>query len=156
MNLNPDGEKGNEAESGACSLLSSQNRTICDIFGLNISDFQRSITGFFSFLSFNGSWDLLCSIRRACVFVYTVCVFVLHARERKERKPEQGGVEGLGGGFNSREADGAEGRRLMQHRAREGKKERQDLEQIGWMSGEKDGDNVTVVGSQRSSRAKGK
>lgn len=42
----------------------------------------------------------------------------------------QGGVEGLGG-FNSREADGAEGRRLMQQRARERKKEREDLEQIG-------------------------
>lgn len=89
-----------------------------------------------------------------CLCILYVCLCYMLERE-KERKPEQGGVEGLGG-FNSREADGAEGRRLMQHRAREGKKERQDLEQIGWMSGEKDGDNVTVVGSQRSSRAKGK
>lgn len=47
-------------------------------------------------------------------------------RER-ERKPVQGGVEGLGG-F---EADGAEGRRLMQQRARERIKGREDLEQIG-------------------------
>lgn len=39
----------------------------------------------------------------------------------------QGGGEGLGG-F---EADGAEGRRLMQQRARERMKEREDLEQIG-------------------------
>lgn len=42
-------------------------------------------------------------------------------------------VERLGG-VNSREADGAEGRRLMQQRARGRKKEKEDLAQIGWMS----------------------
>lgn len=65
--------------------------------------------------------------------MYIVCVFVLHARERKRESQSREGLRGQG--FNDREADVAEGRRLMQHRAREGKKERQDFEQNGWMSG---------------------
>lgn len=65
------------------------------------------------------------------------CVFVLHARERRRQNRCREGSWGWRG-FNSREADGAEGRRLMQHRARKRKTER-DLEQIGWKS-----DNFTV------------
>lgn len=64
-----------------------------------------------------------------CVCVLYVCLCYMLQRQG-EGEAVQGGVEGLGG-FNSREADGAEGRRLMQQRARERKKEREDLEQIG-------------------------
>lgn len=69
-----------------------------------------------------------------CICVYCMCVCVTCSREKK-RKQSREGLRGQG--FNDREADVAEGRRLMQHRAREGKKERQDFEQNGRISGTK-------------------
>lgn len=100
---------------------------ICDIFCFNLSHFLRSVTVFFFF---NGGLGSVVQHRESmCICAYCMCVCVTCLRERE---PVQGGVEGLGG-FNSREADGAEGRRLMQQRAqeRERKKQREDLEQIG-------------------------
>lgn len=49
---------------------------------------------------FNGGWDQLCSIRRACVFVCTVFMFVVHAWEReseREKKQCREGSRGWGG-----------------------------------------------------------
>ena len=53
--------------------------------------------------------------------VYCMCVCVTCLREGERSSAGRG--RGAGG-FNSREADGAEGRRLMQQRARERKKEK--------------------------------
>lgn len=133
MILNPDGEK---RESGRKQSMFITQQAKQDNFLSQHFKFPTEHYCIFIYLFIvSGSWNLLRSIRRACVFVYIVCVFVLHARERKRESQSREGLRGWG--FNDREADGAEGRRLMQHRAREGKKERQDFEQIGWMSGTK-------------------
>lgn len=62
--------------------------------------------------------------------VLYVCLCYMLGRGRESERTSAGRGRGAGG-FNSREADGAEGRRLMQQRARERKKAREDLEQIG-------------------------
>lgn len=64
-----------------------------------------------------------------CVCAYCMCVCVTRSRKEgserereggREKEAVQGGVEGLeGGGGVVFEADGAEGRRLMQQRAGE-------------------------------------
>lgn len=69
-------------------------------------------------------------LKSMCICVHPMCVCVT---DKKNRQLVEALVERLGG-VNSREADGAEGRRLMQQRARGRKKEKEDLAQIGWMS----------------------
>lgn len=76
-----------------------------------------------------GAWARLCILRRACVFVRTVCEGSC-LREKKKRERTSAGRGRGAGGFNSREADGAEGRRLMQQRARESGKRRFGID---WM-----------------------
>lgn len=99
MNVNLSGEWG-KWERGACSLLAKWD-------GLCYFLSQQS----FIFLTKHYCILVLGSIRRACAFVGTVCVTCLR---EKETNAGRGRGAGGGGGVNSRKADGAEGRRLMQ------------------------------------------
>lgn len=87
MNAYLNSERGKEGERRAWSLLSRQRGWIVTFSVSTIFHiFNRALSIFFSS---SGGWDGLCSIRRACVFVCTVCVFVLNAWERERERENQ-------------------------------------------------------------------
>lgn len=54
---------------------------------------------------FIGGWDLLCGIKRACAFVCTVCVFVLHTLKKNSAGRGRGAGGGGGGGGGVRQME---------------------------------------------------